>query len=104
MKPLNVPPAATRDSDSVEMIRVWVAEQGLHCSLRVGMYAADGDPAPETQAWGIILADAAQHVADALQAEGLGKRAALLDQIVRSLEEELNSATSKRSGGFAPLN
>jgi hypothetical protein len=103
MKPLNVPPAATRDSDSVEMMRVWIAEQGLHCSLKIGMYA-DGDPAPETKAWGIILADAVQHLADALQAEGLGERAVLLDQIVRSFEDELNSATSKRSGGFVPMN
>jgi len=28
-----VPEAALRDKDAVEMLRVWIAEGGLHCSL-----------------------------------------------------------------------
>ena len=38
MKVLVVPEPAVRDPDSVEMARVWIAEDGLHCSLNIGMY------------------------------------------------------------------
>ena len=64
MEGLGIPPAALRDIEALELVRVWVAEQGLHCSLRVGLYAGDGVPW-ETAAWGTILADLAGHVADA---------------------------------------
>ena len=33
-----VPEAALRDNDAVEMLRVWIAEGRLHCSIKVGMY------------------------------------------------------------------
>jgi hypothetical protein len=36
MKELVIPPAAQGDDDSWELLRVWVAEGGLHCSLKVG--------------------------------------------------------------------
>lgn len=42
MDALGIPPAAVRDANALELARVWIAEQGLHCSLRVGLYAADG--------------------------------------------------------------
>ena len=29
---------ALRDNDAVEMLRVWIAEGRLHCSIKVGMY------------------------------------------------------------------
>jgi len=38
-----IPPAAVRDPDSFELLRAWVAEKGLHCSLKVGTY---GDREP----------------------------------------------------------
>lgn len=37
MKELTIPPAAQRDDDSWELLRAWVAEEGLHCSLKVGV-------------------------------------------------------------------
>ena len=61
-----VPEAALRDPDAVELARVWVAEEGLHCSLKIGMYheSTDGD---ERRAWGTILADMTRHIANALR-------------------------------------
>jgi len=100
MNALSIPPAAARDPKSVEMFRAWIAEGGLHCSLKVGMYAKDG-PEAETVAWGVILADAAQHVADALQAHGAGRRDDLLRAIVKSFADEMQAPTSGRSGEFA---
>ena len=40
-KHLDIPPAAARDKASFEVLRVWIAEQGQHVSIRSG-------------AWGII--------------------------------------------------
>ena len=37
-KQLPIPEAALRDGNSVEMLRVWIAEKKLHCSIKVGMY------------------------------------------------------------------
>jgi hypothetical protein len=51
---LDPPPAASRDKASFELLRVWVAEQGQHVSLRSGAWE---DPF----AWGIVLADLARH-------------------------------------------
>ena len=99
MKALTIPPAAVRDEDAVEMMRAWIAERGLHCALNVGMYESQG-PGVETRAWGIMLADAAQHVADALAASGVGDRDALLDQIIESFSNELDDPSSRRKGQF----
>src|SRR5262245_33211441 len=61
-----IPEAALRDKDAVEMLRVWIAEGGLRCSIKVGMYRETMDVAEE-KAWGTILADVARHVANALE-------------------------------------
>ncbi len=98
MDALGIPPAALRDTSGLELARVWIAEQGLHCSLRVGLYAGDG-VSRETAAWGIILADLAGHLADALSAEGMGSRADLLDAVIESFNEEATSPSSERTGG-----
>jgi hypothetical protein len=99
MKTLAVPPAALRDDESVEMLRVWIAEKGLHCSLRVGMYADQG-VARETFAWGMMLADAVQHLADALSSEGFGAREEILGAIIEGFKAEIASPTSGRNGEF----
>ncbi|HVY33992.1 MAG TPA: DUF5076 domain-containing protein, partial [Caulobacteraceae bacterium] len=80
-------------------LRVWVAEQGLHCSVLVGMYAEDGR-VQETTAWGVILADAVNHIADALESQGLGPRSDLLRAVIDSFEAEISGPTSDRKGEF----
>jgi hypothetical protein len=98
MDALAIPPAALRDVDALELARVWIAEQGLHCSLKFGLYAADG-VARETSAWGIILADLAGHVADALSAAGMGASTDLFQAIVESFNDEVSAPSSSRMGG-----
>jgi len=98
MDALGIPPAALRDRDALELARVWVAERGLHCALKVGLYAGDG-VARETAAWGIILADMAGHVADALSVEGMGSRADLLEALIESFNIEAAAPSSQRTGG-----
>jgi hypothetical protein len=95
MKELTVPPAAVRDPNAIEVISAWIAEHGLHCSLKIGMYEDD-----ETRAWGILLADAARHVADALASSGDYDRSNALDEIRASFGRELDNPTSDTSGSF----
>ncbi len=57
-EPLAIPAAAQRDPRSLEVLRVWIAEQDQHISLSFGMW---DDPAD----WGTLLADLARHIADA---------------------------------------
>ncbi|OHT18792.1 DUF5076 domain-containing protein [Edaphosphingomonas haloaromaticamans] len=94
-----IPAAALRDNDAWEPLRVWVAERKLHCSIKVGVYEENG-PLPEDAAWGIILADVANHIADALAKEGLRDRDAAIREIFRSFVSELGEPTSETSGDF----
>lgn len=98
MKELVIPPAAQSDADSWELLRVWVADQGLHCSVKVGVYEAEG--IPEERAWGTILADAARHIADAMAALGLRDAETALAAIRRHFEAELDVVSTKRSGSL----
>jgi len=94
-----IPEAARRDSDAVEMLRVWIAEEGLHCSLKVGMYA-ESTNIPEERAWGTILADAARHVASALESAYGGTASESVAKIRESFLKELDDPTSDAGGHF----
>lgn len=98
MRELAIPPAAQTDEESWELLRVWIAEQSLHCALKVGVYQAEG--IPEEKAWGTILADAARHIADALSSLGLRDSDTALDEIRRQFVNELDAPTSKRTGNL----
>ncbi len=88
---LIVPDAARRDSDSFEVLRVWVANQGQHVSLRTGVWS---DPA----AWGIMLADLARHVANAYEKELGLDQLTTLSRIKAGLDAEFSSPTDTPSG------
>jgi hypothetical protein len=99
MKVRQVPEAALRDPDAVELARVWVAEEGLHCSLKIGMYHESTD-ADERRAWGTILADMTRHIANALRdAYGLDAEKSI-DLVRDAYIAELGSPTSDTKGGF----
>jgi len=99
MKQLPIPPAATRDESAHQMISAWVAEKGLHCSLNIGMWEKNL-ARPEEACWGILLADVAQHVANALE-QDLGKdRRESLHAIRIAFQEELAKPTSGHAGDF----
>jgi len=98
MDALAIPPAALRDGDALDRARARIAEQDLHCALKVGLYAGDG-VSRETAAWGVILADLAGRVADALSAEGLGSRTALLEALIDSFGREVAGPSSERTDG-----
>ncbi len=88
---LLIPDAARRDAKSFELLRVWVANNGQHVSLRTGVW---DDPA----AWGIMLVDLARHVAAAYeQTEGrdLGE---VLARLKAGFDAEWTTATDTLEG------
>ncbi len=88
---LAIPDAAQNDKRSFELLRVWVAEQDQHISLRVGVWE---DPSH----WGIVLADLAGHIANTFeQSEGLTHIQAL-KSIQLAFNAELAEPTGEPSG------
>jgi len=88
---LLIPEAARRDPQSVEVLRVWLAGEQQHVSIRVGVW---DDPA----AWGLMLADLARHVANSYQqVKGLD-RLRTLQRVKAGLDAELSSPTDEPSG------
>lgn len=83
---LPIPDVAQQDPKSIELLRVWVANQEQHVSLRAGVWS---DPA----AWGIMLADLARHISNAYNQEiGLDPNQSL-ERIKAGLEAEWDSPT-----------
>ena len=88
---LLIPPEAETDPNAIEVIRVWVAKGGQHVSINPLVWK---DP----QAWGIVLADLAGHVANAYeQALGLG-REQTMRKITDLLLAELTNPTDRARG------
>jgi hypothetical protein len=85
------------------MLRVWIAQQKLHCSLKVGMFA-EASGVQEEIAWGTVLADAARHIANAIELGFGGSSQASLRQIRDAFVAELDRPTSDVEGTFADRN
>ena len=92
---LPIPPTARSDKNCRELIRAWAANNGLHCSLSVCIW---GDN--ELAAWGIVLTDVVQHVANALHEEKGWDKAKTIQEIRRVFNAELGSPTTEASGKF----
>jgi hypothetical protein len=88
---LSVPEAARRDPNSLEILRVWIANNAQHVSLQTGIW---DDPV----AWGIMLADLARHVANSYYIDaGLDKNQSL-ERIKAGWAAEMDSPTDEPSG------
>ena len=100
MKELPIPDSAVRDHDnSVEMLRAWIAEGALFCSLNIGMYV-EGSDVREEEAWGTIFADAMRHVASALNKRYDRAYDVSLGEMRARLIAELERPTSRATGEF----
>ena len=98
----SVPELALRDENAIEMLRVWIAEEEIHCSIQIGIY--ESTSIPETQAWGKILADVAQHVTNALLGGNQDNKNELLEAIRFAFNDELDFPTSHAKGKFSSKN
>lgn len=64
MNELPIPPVAQSDSSAREIARVWIADGAQQVSLATGLW-------PDPGAWGLLLVDLANHVANSYeQSEG----------------------------------
>jgi hypothetical protein len=96
---LVIPPAALEDELAVEMLRLWIANRGLHCSLNIGHWEKL-QGVEEDRAWGMVLADAIRHIANALHdSQGVDPKETI-SRIYKALEVELSNPTTKHRGRF----
>jgi hypothetical protein len=79
------PPPAALEHGGVEIVRAVVVDGALHVSLR----PAFDDP----QAWGMLLADLARHVARIYQSEGKAPEARTLERVRLMFDAELDNPT-----------
>ena len=82
---LAIPAGAAADAGAAEILRAWIANQGLHVSLL---------PAFETpEPWGVLLVDLARHAARAFAAEKTCTEAEALRLIRAMFEAEWERPT-----------
>jgi hypothetical protein len=94
MNELIVPPAAQSGRAAVELLRAWVVDGSLHCTLAPEVW-------DEPANWGIMLADVARHVANALAERESVDPQPILASIAELFNAELTSPTDEPSGYFA---
>jgi hypothetical protein len=83
------------------MVRAWIAQSKLHVVLNIGFWEDPDRAIDERDAWGILMADIARHVAAAHESEfGRDPRESLLT-IQRAFEREMAKPTSSHQGEFA---
>lgn len=96
---LLIPDAAQTDPRSLEMIRVWIADKGLHITLNIGHWHSQG--INEADAWGMLLADMTRHIADAHE-EGFNRDSReTIVAIRQAFEREISKPTTDTRGSFA---
>lgn len=88
---LLIPEAAKKDRNSLEVLRVWIAGEKQHVSIRVGVW---DDPA----GWGLLLADLARHIASSYEQSKGRDRLLTLKRIKAGLDAELISPTDDPTG------
>lgn len=94
---LPIPPQALTHR-SVEVIRVWLANQQQHIVLNIGFWEERG--VDERAAWGIVIADMIRHIADAHQAEYGYDPQETTAYIRKAFEAEMDAPSSDRVGEF----
>ena len=89
-----IPPEALTDPNGVEILRAWVAHEGLHVSLRIP------DEWEDPGHWGVALTDVMRYLADAYQKSQGAASQVTIARIQKMIAAELASPTDKPTGGF----
>src|SRR5262245_51165345 len=95
---LPIPGAAIADVKSFEMIRAWIANNGLHRSLNIGVWESQ-EEIEELWALGILNAHETKNVTDELTRQGK-ERSKTNAEIHHHFLDELNDPTSGTTGEF----
>lgn len=94
------PDAVASDPNAVEIASIWIANGGLHCSLKIGMYEDLGN-IDERKAWGIMLSDIVGHISDGLSQAYSYDRSESVKLILEAMLGEIDIPTSELRGFFA---
>lgn len=81
------------------MLRVWIAERELHCSLRVGMFSG-AMKLEEERSWGIMISDLIRHLADAIHAAHGTDKDEVVRRILRGMTLEMREPTAPLAGSY----
>lgn len=90
---LSIPPKAESSPNAYEVVRVWLTKAGPLFSLLPEVWT---DPA----AWGLLIADIADHVAYARSGGNTQVRKEILEQIRIGFDMEWARRTGETRGGF----
>jgi hypothetical protein len=94
MHELMQPPDASTAGQAVEALRVWIIDGKPQFVLRGNMWSENA------ALWGRLLADVAQHLADALATETRRNREGLLSEIAVAFSAEVDIPTADSTGAF----
>lgn len=94
MRELPIPPDAQTAEQAVEVARGWIVDSKLQCSLLPTIWAET----PEV--WGILLADFAAHISDAIASESDMSREQVHRIISKRLLDELDLPSAEHAGDF----
>lgn len=101
MRELKIPVEVGGDDDATEMIRIWLAHEGLHISMLLGMWQdAEDCDIDERDAWGELLADTIRHIANGMQQSHEWNSEETVAQITRSLLKNLDLPKGVVTGGY----
>ena len=96
MNELSIPPIAKDDPNSGEVLRAWIAQQGLHVSLHV-------DAWDDVATWGIFLADILRHIALAYEQAHFVPRGDVMKKIQDTFNAEIKMPTDLPQGSIVRL-
>lgn len=88
-----MPAEIDSDANAREVLRAWVANGGLVCALRPEIWK-------DTAAWGMLLADLARHVADAVKELDGSDTVNTIQRIRDMFNAELDNPTDEPKGHF----
>lgn len=94
MRELPIPPDAKTAGEAIEVARGWIVDEKLQCSLFPTIWAET----PEV--WGILLADLASHVSNAIASESGMSRDQVYRIISKRLVDELKLPSAEHTGNF----
>jgi hypothetical protein len=94
MRTLPHPPEAELDRDSLEMMRGWIVNGELQVSIAAWVWK------DKPEEWGRLLAESANHLADAISHETGQRRADIYRTICKSLVAHLKDPPSDLVGDF----
>ncbi len=101
MRELDIPVETAGDGDAVEMARIWIAHEGLHVSLLLGMWEDARDTeVDERHAWGELLADTVHHIANGLAQSHDWDKEQTAAQITRAFLQCIELPDGTITGGY----